>query len=170
MGECLLRYSCGARNSKKQTKRRSSGAVLVEAVVSTCILLPIIILTIWAWLEISYAYIIGMNMTEAANLASRALAAEYFRDPSVARDLAKQNRVLSRIRIDNMVSSNAQFTIPEGGWQIKKAIFSAPESVTVICTYMPEEGDPPLPKFPNPDPLNLRSQVNISSSATAFIY
>ncbi|MFA6212988.1 MAG: hypothetical protein WCT03_13150 [Candidatus Obscuribacterales bacterium] len=167
-----MRFACrrGRLKSIKRKGRSTSAAVLVEAVVSTCILLPIIILTIWAWLEISYAYIIGMNMTEAANLASRALAAEYFRDPSVARDLAKQNRVLSRIRIDNMVASNTQFTIPDGGWQIKKAIFSSPESVTVICTYIPGEGDPPLPKFPNPDPLNLRDKVNISSSATAFIY
>ncbi len=132
--------------------------------------MPVIILTIWAWLEISYAYIVGMNMTEAANLASRALAAEYFRDPTLARDLVKQNRVLSRIRIDNMVSSNVQFTIPDGGWQVKKAILSSPESVTVICTYLPGEGDPPLPQFPNPDPLNLREKIRITSSATAFIY
>lgn len=164
------RVRCRVRRANQARLRRSSAAVLVEAVVSTCILLPIIILTIWAWLEISYAYIIGMNMTEAANLASRALAAEYLRDPSVARDLGKQNLILSRIRIDNMVASNAQFTIPDGGWQIKKAFLSSPESVTVICSYIPGEGEPPLPKFPNPDPLNLREKVKISSSATAFIY
>jgi len=167
----LLRYSKPAKQTDKLNKqRRSSGAVLVEAVLSTCILLPIIILTIWAWIEISYAYIIGMNMTEAANLAARALAAEYYRDPTIAQDLLKQNLILSRIRIDNMVSSNAQFKIPDNGWQIKKAILSSPESVTVTCTYTPGEGEPPLPNFPNPDPLNLRQKINISSSATAFVY
>lgn len=150
--------------------RLSRAAVLLEAVLSSCILLPVIILIIWAWLEIAYAYVIGMNMTEAANLAARALASEYYRDPSVAVSLSKQNAILDRIRIACMVSSNSQFTIPDGAWQVRKPFLQSPRSVTVVCTYIPGEGTPPLPAFPNPDPLNLRQNISISSSATAFIY
>ncbi len=143
---------------------------MLEAVLSSCILMPVIILIIWAWLEIAYAYVIGINMTEAANLAARALATEYYRDPSITVSLQKQNKIFDRIRIAYMVSSNTQFTIPDGAWQVRKPFLQSPQSVTVVCTYLPGEGSPALPKFPNPDPLNLREKISISSSATAFIY
>ena len=146
--------------------RRKSGAVLVEAVLSCCVFVPLMVFIVWAVLEVSFAYIIATNMTEASHLAARALADEYLRNPAIAKNINAQQKILSTVRIPSMVNSNIQFTFPENGWITQ----SAPRSVTVQCTYMPGEGDPPLPQFPNPDILRLRDKISIQSSATTPLF
>jgi hypothetical protein len=146
--------------------RRKRGAVLVEAVLAITVFVPIMVVVVWAVLEVSFAYIIATNMNEAAHLAARALADEYVRNPSVVHDIKAQERILSTVRIPSMVSTNQQFSLPAGGFLVS----SMPRSVTVQCTYLPGVGDPPLPLFPNPDILNLKGQLNIQSSATTPLY
>lgn len=147
-------------------RRRLRGGILVEAVLSCCFFLPMIVFLIWAVLEVCYAYVIGVNMTEASQLAAHALSDEFAKDPSIVQSESKQQRLLSRIRIPNMVSCNEQFTIPDGGWTTK----SLPRSVTVTCSYLPGAGDPCLPLFPNPDPLKLAGQISIKSTSTSPLF
>ncbi|MBU6451127.1 MAG: hypothetical protein KGS72_05060 [Cyanobacteria bacterium REEB67] len=146
--------------------RSKKGAVLAEAVLSSCIFVPVMVFIIWSVLEVSYAYIIAMNMNEASHLAARALAEEYIRNPNIDHDSGAQQRVFSTVRIPMMVASNLQFSFPADGWVTR----SLPRSVTVQCTYLPGEGDPPLPLFPNPDILKLRNKLNIQSSATMPLF
>jgi hypothetical protein len=147
-------------------RKRSKGSVLAEAVLSCCIFAPILVFIIWGVLEVSYAYIIGLNMSEAAHLAARALADEFLRNPSIAKNPQAQQQILQTVRIPNMVSSNNQFSFPENAWVLN----SVPRSVTVQCTYIPGEGDPKLPAFPNPDLLHLREKVVIQSSSTSPLF
>jgi len=149
--------------SKSRQKR---GGVLVEAVLSSCFFLPIIVFVILGILQVAHAYVIGVNMTEASQLAARALSDEYLRDPSIINNFERQQLILNRIRIPGMVTSAEQFQIPDGGW----VITSFPRSITVSCTYMPGLGEPPLPRFPNPDPLGFAKRVCIRSSATVPIF
>ncbi|MBK9206619.1 MAG: pilus assembly protein [Candidatus Obscuribacter sp.] len=117
----------------KPSGRRPSGGVLVEAVLSSCFFVPLIVFLIWGVLEVSFAYVIGVNMTEASQLAARALADEFTKNPRVAQSEQLQQQVFERIRIPNMVSCNEQFEIPAGGWVTK----TLPRSITVNCTYLP---------------------------------
>lgn len=151
-------------NLRKSRKKR--GGVLVEAVLSSCFFLPIIVFIILGILQVAHAYVIGVNMTEASQLAARALSDEYTRDPGIVRNPDRQQLILNRIRIPGMVASAEQFQIPEGGWHI--APF--PRSVTVTCTYVPGLGEPPLPRFPNPDPLGIAKRICIRSSATVPLF
>lgn len=148
------------------SRRRKSGAVLAEAVLACCIFVPVIVVIIWAVLEVSYAYVIGLYMSEAAHLAARALSDEFLRNPKVVSSPVIQQKVFSRIRIPMMVTSNEQFSLEEGAWVTK----SLPRSVTVHCTYLPGVGDPPLPLFPNPDILNLRKKISIGASSTTPLF
>ena len=147
-------------------RRRSKGAVLVEAVLAIAIFVPIMVVIVWAVLEVSFAYIIATNMNEASHLAARALADEFLRNPSIVHDNKTQARILSTVRIPGMVATNEQFSFPPGAW----VVTSVPRSVSVQCTYLPGVGDPPLALFPNPDILNIRSHLNIQSSATTPLY
>jgi len=131
-----------------------------------CIFVPFIVFIVWGVLEVAYAYVIGMNMTEAAQLAARALSDEYLKNPAIATSPQKQQAIFSRVRIPMMVSSNDQFSLSADAWVTTKL----PRSVTVCCTFLPGEGDPPLPLFPNPDILNCRKQITISSSSTSPLY
>ncbi|MBK7840930.1 MAG: pilus assembly protein [Candidatus Obscuribacter sp.] len=150
----------------KPSGRRPSGGVLVEAVLSSCFFVPLIVFLIWGVLEVSFAYVIGVNMTEASQLAARALADEFTKNPRVAQSEQLQQQVFERIRIPNMVSCNEQFEIPAGGWVTK----TLPRSITVNCTYLPGAGNPALPLFPSPDPLKIGSKVSIRSSSTTPLF
>lgn len=146
-------------------RRCSRAQILAESVVALSIFTPLIIFIIWGIIELSYVYIIGTHMTEAAQLAAQALGSEYQKDSSIERSPSRQNRILANIRIPGMVHTNAQFTIDGNSWQTKKQ----PRTVTVTCSYLPGEGDPPLPTFPNPDLFNVGKNFCITSKATYFI-
>jgi hypothetical protein len=77
----------------KPSGRRPSGGVLVEAVLSSCFFVPLIVFLIWGVLEVSFAYVIGVNMTEASQLAARALADEFTKNPRVAQSEQLQQKV-----------------------------------------------------------------------------
>jgi hypothetical protein len=150
-------------NFRRSATERAAGQILVESVVALTIFAPLIIFIIWGIIEITYVYVIGTHMTEAAQLAAQALGSQYQRDQSIEHSPSRQNAILSNVRISGMVHTNAQFCIDK--WQTSKQ----PRSVTVICSYLPGEGDPPLPAFPNPDFFNIGKDFHIASKATYFI-
>lgn len=153
-----------ARTKGRRSRTRTRHAqILAESVVALTIFTPLIIFMIWAIIEVSYVYVIGIHMTEAAQLAAQALASQFQRDQAIERSQQKQAEILSNIRIPGMVQSNAQFTVES--WQTRKQ----PRSVTVVCTYIPGEGDPPLATFPNPDLFHMAKDFQICSRATHFI-
>ena len=143
---------------------REKGAALVDAAVGFCFVFPFLLIVCVVMIEASYAYIIARNMQEGACLASRALAHYYLTNPEVPTTPAEQQAIFSGIRIPGYVADNSQFSIPSGsaGWNTG----GTPQTVTVVCTYLPGKGTPPLGPFPNPDPLGLGNAYRVSCAAT----
>lgn len=144
--------------------RRKNGAVLAESVLAVSIFVPIMVVLLWAVMEVCYAYVIGIQMTEAARVAARSLADEYLKNRSVISSSSRQNAILANIRIPMMVEDNEQFTIHS--WEPKGEC----RTVTVSCRYIPGVGSNPLPPFPCPDFFGLGGKLEVSSLATAPLY
>lgn len=151
----------------KYKKRPVSGGVLIEATVAFFIFFPLILLVLLVSVEASQAYLINQAMTNGAYMAATGLSDYYQIDPDIATNTVLQQAVFSQIRLPNMINSNSQFSIPSGtsGWNTT----SNPPTVTVVVTYLSGQGSPPLPSFPNPDPLNLGSIFKISASSTCSL-
>lgn len=143
------------------TCRRQVGTI-AEAVTALALFVPILVVVIYATIQATNAYVIAENMTQGAQTAARALSEEYMLHPSIVTDSAAQQAVFYNIRIPKMISSNSQFSIPANGWQTAVE----PKTVTVIVTYIPGAGSPPLPPYPNPNILNLGSTFRIAIPAT----
>ena len=146
--------------------RRNKGSLLVEAVSALAMMSPIFLIMIFVVIEASQAYVIATAMTEGAGLASRALADYYQTNPEVVYTSSEQQAIFANIRIPGKISSNAQFSIPTGGWNLT----SSPPTVTVVCSYLPGQGSPALGPYPSIDPLGLGSRFVVSSSATYSLY
>jgi Flp pilus assembly protein TadG len=142
-------------------RRGRSGISLVEFAAALALGLPLLIAILYVTLEASYYFTIRTNIDIAARNAARALAIEYGKDPTIAAAPAgpKCQAVLTKIRIPGFVANNAQFSTPTFDTTV------APNTVTIACTY-PSGGAYGLPKFPNPDPLNLGPTFQVISSAT----
>lgn len=142
--------------------RKQSGMLLAEAVSIMALFLPLIVLVVFVSIQASQAYVIARNMNQGALLAARGLAEEYRKDPDIVTNKSKQDAIFYQVRIDEMISSNEQFSIPKDGWQTA----SNPKTVTVVVTYLPGAGNPPNPAFPNPDILGLGNAFRIAMPAT----
>jgi Flp pilus assembly protein TadG len=142
-------------------RRKRSGVSLVEFAAALALGLPLLITIMYVILEASYLFTIRTNIDIAARNAARALAIEYGKDPTIATTPTgpKVQAVLTKIRIPNFVANNAQFTTPTFDTAV------SPSTVTIACQY-PPGGLYGLPKFPNPDPLNLGGTFTVVSSAT----
>ncbi|PWT99465.1 MAG: hypothetical protein C5B53_05340 [Candidatus Melainabacteria bacterium] len=141
---------------------RERGAALVDAAVGFAAIFPFLLVVCLVMVEASYAYIINRNMQQGACLAARGLAFYYQSNPEVVTTPAEQQAIFSSVRIPGYVADNSQFSIPQGGWNTA----GTPPTVTVVCTYIPGKGTPPLASFPNPDPLGLGSAYRVSCPAT----
>lgn len=146
--------------------RSVGGSLLVEAVSALAMLSPVFLVMIFVVIEASQAYVIGTAMTQGAGLAARALADYYQTNPEVVYSSSEQQAVFTNIRIAGMISSNAQFSIPPGGWNLT----ATPPHVTVVCSYLPGQGSPTLGSYPSIDPLALGTRFVVSSSATYSLY
>ncbi|MDX2108439.1 MAG: hypothetical protein SFY67_18745 [Candidatus Melainabacteria bacterium] len=142
--------------------RKAKGAVLAESVAVTALSLPLLILIMLVVVEASQAFLITRSMRQGASLAARALAREYRINKNIVTDAVKQKHIFNSVRIEYMISTGDQFQVPNGGWDLS----STPPTVKVVATYLPGCGNPPLPAFPNPDPLGLEASFRISSAAT----
>jgi len=127
------------------------GAVLVLVV-------PLVLILIFAGYEFAYGFLIKSNIDNAAKNASRALAIEYGQDPTVATNSTKQQAIFDKIRIPNFVNDNQQFAV------VKFEPVADPESVSVTVKYL--GGQYNLPKFPNPDPLQIGANFVIEGTST----
>lgn len=143
-------------------RRSPGGMTLSEAACALGLLTPVLLFVSLVVIEASRAYVIGTAMVNGAALAARSMAEYYRTNPEVAVTTSKQQAIFTNIRIPNMISSNSQFSIPAGGWNLT----ATPPRVTVVVTYLPGQGSPALPSFPSIDPLKLGSNFVISESAT----
>lgn len=144
---------------KRRIINRGRGAAIAESAAALALLLPVLIMIMFVIMEVSYAYLIKNCMAEGAREAARHLAIAYGQDRTVASDRTKQNtRSFDRVRITSMIASSTQFDSP---------VFQStadPPVVSVTVRYT--SGQNGLPTFPNPDPLNLGSNFQISHTAT----
>lgn len=142
-----------------QLQRSRKALTIAETAASMAFLVPIIVLLIFAVIEVSQAYHIHNGLSDAARRAARDLAAAYAQSSRVVGDRSLQNSlVYDRIRIQNVINSSEQFgeaTFDEG---------ADPPTVTVVVRYTGEETG--LPKFPDPDPINLGASLNLQATAT----
>jgi hypothetical protein len=146
---------------RRNRTNRKSGVSLVEFAAALTLGLPLVIAILYVVLEASVYFAIRTNIDVAARNAARALAIEYGKDPTIAASPSgpKVQAVLTKIRIPGFVVNNGQFNTPTFDTAV------SPSSVTIVCQY-PSGGMYGLPKFPNPDPLNLGSSFKVISSAT----
>lgn len=129
----------------RSTYKRSSGNVLIEAVVGIALILPISVLSILVALEASHAFVISRGMTEGAGLAQKALAMEYRTNKNVVTDSNVQQSIYSNIRIRDLIHDNSQFEIDR--WNLD----TDPKTVSVRISYIPGAGTPPLEPFQEVD-------------------
>jgi flagellar basal body-associated protein FliL len=138
--------------------RRNNGATIVESAASLSLLLPLTILIIFVALEVGYSYLIKTSLSHAARQAARELAVAYGGDPAIAQNKAAQEAVLNHVRIPYMVHDNHQFE------EVRFDSSQSPHTVTVHVRYV--SGKYGLPRFPNPDPLQMGDKMQIASTAT----
>jgi Flp pilus assembly protein TadG len=144
-------------NHKKQRGGKAQG--LVETAAAMAVLIPLFMLILYVSSEISQAYMIKTAMTAAAHRAARNLSIAYWQNSTISNNRAAQESlVLDQIRIGTMVVDSHQFS------DVTYELNATPPSVSVTVTYT--GGQYGLAPFPNPDPLHLGSQFQISSTET----
>lgn len=141
---------------------RGQVGTIAEAVTALALFVPVFVVVVYVTIQATNAYVIAENMTQGAQTAARALSEEYRMHPNIVTDTNAQQAIFYNIRIPKMISSNSQFSIPNNGWQTAVE----PKTVTVIVTYIPGAGSPPLPPYPNPNLLNMSSAFRIAIPAT----
>lgn len=142
----------------KDRKIRNCTGSIVEFGGVLVLIVPLVMLLLFATYEFAYAFLIKSNIDNAAKNAARAMAIQYGQDSSLLTDSAAQQAVYSSIRIPNFVHANQQFSNPV----FKPA--ADPTSVTVSVTYT--GGQNGLPQFPNPDLLKLGANFKIDGTYT----
>jgi hypothetical protein len=144
----------------RKTSRKNRGATIAEAGAALGLLLPLAFTLIFVVMEASYAYLIKESMAQGARQAARDLSIYYGQNGSAiaSNRTLQDSMVFDKIRITNMIKSSSQFANP---------VFQTttePLTVTVTCSYT--GGQYGLPTFPNPDPLNLGSNITLSATST----
>jgi hypothetical protein len=140
-------------------RTRERGTVLTEAAAALVIMVPLAIVFIYVMIETSYAYFLKASLAQCSRQASRDLAIAYGSNPSIVFDRTEQEeRVFNHIRLFNVVNSSAQFDNPE--WNTG----SEPHTVKVVVRYT--SGENSLPRFPEPDPLNLGGSFRLMAEST----
>ncbi len=140
-------------------KKRQRGASLVEFAVALSLFLPLLISIIYIVLEASFMYTIKANLDVASRKAARELAIMYGTNKTNAQQPKASNPVYTNTRIPNFVVDNNQFDDPTFSTAVP------PGTVTVTVHY-PTGGAFGLPPFPNPDPLNIGSSFDLTSTST----
>jgi Flp pilus assembly protein TadG len=138
--------------------RRSRGSTISETAASMVLLIPLLIMILFVGLEASKAYMIKEVLSQASRQAARDLAVIYGQDRTIAtNDFMQAARVYSNIRHNAIVVSDNQFT---SVWDTN----GSPATVTVTVRYT--SGQNGLPTFPNPDPLRLSRNFQLSGTST----
>lgn len=130
------------------SKRSKSGAAIAEAAAAMVIMIPLMIMLLFATIELSYACFLINNLSQVARLAARNLAIAYGANPNIAGNRGLENSlVFDHIRLANLINDSSQFDEPV--YQTA----TQPQTVTVTVRYL--SGQFSLPVFPIPDPLNI---------------
>jgi hypothetical protein len=166
----MLTYSNLTLRRKYRGGRTNSGAVSAEFAASLALMLPVVLVVLYACYEVAVALMIYNALDHSAHLGALALSKAYGGDPTYAVSVTKQNQVLSNITFAHVVVSSNQFEVQfpnapaTASWMSNSGNVPA---VTVLCTYA--GGQYGLPPFPNPDLLQLRKQFKLQASATAYL-
>ena len=137
---------------------------MVEWVAGAVLFIPLLICIIFVVLEISRAYSIKVALDAASKRAARQLAIDYGVDPINNITNAHQQAVFTTVRIPTFVMDNTQFSAAA------YALGPVPPTVSVTVSYPAAGIAGVLPPFPDPDPLNIRSTIQINSIATYPLY
>ncbi len=144
---------------KSKTLRSKKGAGIAETAASMSLMIPLLILIVFATVETTQAYLIQSSLAQGARRAARNLAIAYGQNPAVASSRSLQDStVLQYIRIPNFINDNAQFDDPVFD------ISTNPHTVRVEVHY--RSGQYGLPVFPQPDPLNIADKITITAEST----
>ncbi|MDR3617410.1 MAG: pilus assembly protein [Candidatus Obscuribacterales bacterium] len=158
------------RKSTRKVGRPNSGAVTAEFAASLALILPMVLMILYASYEVAVALMIFNALDHSAHIAAMALSKAYGCDASCAVSSAKQQQVLSNITFNNIVVNPNQFAVtfpnnpPAASW--KNGNSNVP-IVTVACTYA--SGQFGLPLFPSPDPLQLGKLFKLQATASAYL-
>lgn len=142
-----------------RNRRNQTGVSLVEFAVALALFLPLLITIIYVVLEASYMYTVKANLDVASRKAARELAILYGTNRVQAQQPKGSNPVFTNTRIPNFVADNNQFDDPTFNTN------PAPGTVTVTIHY-PVGGMYGLPPFPNPDPLHIGTNFDLTSTST----
>ena len=156
--------------SKRTNRRKTFGAVSAEFAATIALILPVVLLVLFACYEAVIACMIYNALNHSAHTAAMALARAYGSDVTCAKSLSKQQVVLDDIKFANMVVSPEQFSVkfPESPVTSKWTDNSGNlPTVSVTCRYA--GGKYGLATFPNPDPLHLGRQFSLEATATAYL-
>lgn len=138
---------------------RSGGFTLAETVGTMSLMIPLIIGCFMAFVEVSQAFSLRQDLSQAARQAAYDMAVAYEKTPFVLTSRGSQNTlVYNGIRKSNVINSSQQFD---------DAVFDlsdTPGSVTVTVHY--QSGQHNLPTFPTFDPLNIGANFPLQASAT----
>ncbi|MBX9688428.1 MAG: hypothetical protein K2X27_17090 [Candidatus Obscuribacterales bacterium] len=115
---------------ERSSIRKRNGALIMELAASLLFVLPLVLVLLFAALELTDAYLIGSVLDQSALTAARDLAIAYPGEPTVAGSRIAQNVLAyDNIRISGVIASSAQFD---------DAVFDKsadPPTVTVTVHY-----------------------------------
>lgn len=139
--------------------RRSGAFTLAETVGSMSLMIPIIIGCFMAFVEVSQAFSLRQDLSQAARQAAYDMAVAYEKTPFVANSRSSQDSlVYNGIRKSNVINNSQQFDNAEFD------LSTTPGNVTVTVHY--QSGQHGLPAFPTFDPLNIGANFPLQASAT----
>ncbi len=146
---------------RRSNKRSDKGSQIAELAAVLVAFFPLALITIVAANEAIQVYEIYSSLNQVAIVTARKLAIAYQQNPT--NTVANPGTVLSNITFCNIVKSSSQFTSPTStsGWNTSVT----PATVTVVVSF--KSGQYGCPNFPDPDPLQIGSNLTLTATASA---
>jgi Flp pilus assembly protein TadG len=147
-------------------KRRAKGAALSEFAAVLVIAGPLLIILLYAAVEICTAFAIKSALDMCARNAARALIVAYNNhDPRVLSGATPSNSA-SRTFCDTNFQMRQYVKSGCNQWTVAWDTNNPPNYVQVTCSYPNGGVAGSLPRFPNPDVFNLGSTFVLQSTFT----
>lgn len=141
------------------TRHRRKGASIAETAAAMVLLLPLLFIVLFVVLEASKAYFIKESLAQGARQAARDLAVAYGRNADIEGSRTMQNQMaFDNIHLNGVIHDQEQFDDP--------VFDSAGQPPTVRVTVHYRGGQYGLEPFPNPDPLKLGNNFDLSAAST----
>ncbi|MBX9688088.1 MAG: pilus assembly protein [Candidatus Obscuribacterales bacterium] len=146
------------RRSRSRLNRvRRSGHATMELAASLLFIVPLVMVLLFAVLELVKAYAINSVLSEAARISSRQLAVLYPDNPTIKQRSSQNALVFNQLCYGGVIANSAQFD---------DAVFNTaadPPTVTVTVRYL--GGQYGLDPFPSYDPLGIGRNFKLSSTS-----